>query len=92
MSEQFMDPNVVKVVCDERGHALSFSRAPIPWPRDAFSRDRRARCRRACRALRHIGLNAYTVCYLRRHGGLPTTAAGALRVRLSNCAPLGMGL
>jgi len=33
----FVNPNVVKVVPDEAGYALYFSRAPIPWPRDAFS-------------------------------------------------------
>jgi len=27
----FMDPNVVKVVCDERGYAMYFSRAPLPY-------------------------------------------------------------
>nr|MBP8098026.1 3-deoxy-manno-octulosonate cytidylyltransferase [Arenimonas sp.] len=36
---EFVNPNVVKVVCDVRGHALYFSRAPIPWPRDAFAAD-----------------------------------------------------
>ena len=33
----FINPNVVKVVADETGYALYFSRAPIPWPRDAFA-------------------------------------------------------
>ena len=33
----FINPNVVKVVADEAGYALYFSRAPIPWPRDAFA-------------------------------------------------------
>jgi 3-deoxy-manno-octulosonate cytidylyltransferase (CMP-KDO synthetase) len=32
-TEELLDPNVVKVVCDRRGDALYFSRAPIPWPR-----------------------------------------------------------
>ena len=70
---QFMDPNVVKVVCDERGHALTFSRAPIPWPRDAFAHDRSA-LPADLPALRHIGIYAYTVRYLRRHGTLAVTA------------------
>ena len=33
-SEQFTDPNVVKVVTDEEGYALLFSRAPIPFDRE----------------------------------------------------------
>ena len=34
--EEFLNPNVVKVVRDAQGNAITFSRAPIPWPRDAF--------------------------------------------------------
>jgi 3-deoxy-manno-octulosonate cytidylyltransferase (CMP-KDO synthetase) len=33
---EFFNPNVVKVVCDARGFALYFSRAPIPFDRDRF--------------------------------------------------------
>lgn len=34
----FLNPNIVKLVLDESGYALYFSRAPIPYPRDAFAR------------------------------------------------------
>jgi 3-deoxy-manno-octulosonate cytidylyltransferase (CMP-KDO synthetase) len=34
--KQLMNPNIVKVVCDHQGHALTFSRSPIPWHRDLF--------------------------------------------------------
>jgi 3-deoxy-manno-octulosonate cytidylyltransferase (CMP-KDO synthetase) len=66
---EFLNPNVVKVVADAAGRALYFSRAPIPWPRDAFAA--------TCDALpagvparRHIGLYAYRVSFLRRYGQL----------------------
>lgn len=32
--EDIKDPNVVKVITDNRGNALYFSRSPIPYPRD----------------------------------------------------------
>ena len=38
-AEEFFNPNVVKLVLDARGRALYFSRAPIPWARDAFGSD-----------------------------------------------------
>ncbi|MCC6657130.1 MAG: 3-deoxy-manno-octulosonate cytidylyltransferase [Rhodocyclaceae bacterium] len=68
-AEEFFNPNVVKVVCDHRGHALYFSRAPIPWPRDAFAADR-ASLPPALPAQRHIGIYAYRSGFLRRYGAL----------------------
>lgn len=63
---EFFDPNVVKVVTDARGRALYFSRAPIPWARDAFAVDRRT-LPAGMSALRHVGLYAYRVAFLQRY-------------------------
>ncbi len=65
----FFNPNVVKVVCDARGRALYFSRAPIPWDRDQFSGKRDA-LPADLPAQRHIGLYAYRVGFLRQFGQL----------------------
>jgi len=65
----FFNPNVVKVVCDARGRALYFSRAPIPWDRDRFAVGRDA-LPADLAALRHVGLYAYRVGFLRRFGQL----------------------
>jgi len=64
----FVNPNVVKVVPDEAGYALYFSRAPIPWPRDAFSA--RQPMPHESGALRHIGLYAYRAGFLRIYASL----------------------
>ena len=58
----FENANIVKVVVDARGHALYFSRAPIPWPRD----DPASVPAASGRALRHVGLYAYRAGFLRR--------------------------
>ena len=50
--EDIMNPNIVKVVSDFDGNALYFSRAPIPWVRDAGERV-------AARHFKHIGLYAF---------------------------------
>jgi 3-deoxy-manno-octulosonate cytidylyltransferase (CMP-KDO synthetase) len=59
------DPNVVKVVLDASGRALYFSRAPIPWWRDGYAADR-VDSLSSPPPLRHIGLYAYRVAFLRR--------------------------
>ncbi|HQS99198.1 MAG: 3-deoxy-manno-octulosonate cytidylyltransferase [Hydrogenophilales bacterium 16-64-46] len=66
--DDFMNPNVVKVVADEAGYAVYFSRAPIPWPRDAFAA--RQPMPHELGALRHIGLYAYRAGFLRTYAGL----------------------
>ncbi len=64
------NPNVVKVVLDAGGDALMFSRAPLPWHRDAFALDR-AVMPAAYQPLRHIGLYAYRQDFLQRYPQLP---------------------
>jgi 3-deoxy-manno-octulosonate cytidylyltransferase (CMP-KDO synthetase) len=67
---EFLDPNVVKVVADARGRALYFSRAPIPWQRDAAPAGLRSQSSYAG-ALRHVGLYAYRCAALLRMASLP---------------------
>ncbi|MBF8653032.1 3-deoxy-manno-octulosonate cytidylyltransferase [Pseudomonas putida] len=56
------NPNAVKVVSDKNGLALSFSRAPLPWARDAFSKGQELPPGVPYR--RHIGMYAYRVGFL----------------------------
>ncbi|APE29768.1 3-deoxy-manno-octulosonate cytidylyltransferase [Halomonas aestuarii] len=60
--ETLFNPNAVKVVRALSGRALYFSRAPIPWDRDAFSR--RPELLETDAWLRHIGLYAYRASFL----------------------------
>lgn len=66
----FMNPNVVKVEVDSNNRALTFSRAPIPWPRDAFQKNPKMLPESFC-ALHHIGLYAYRVSFLKKFPTLP---------------------
>ena len=66
---EIFDPNAVKVMRDAQGYALYFSRAPIPWHREAF-RDGGAGLTELPENtawFRHIGLYAYRVAVLRRY-------------------------
>ncbi|MEG5263818.1 3-deoxy-manno-octulosonate cytidylyltransferase [Pseudomonas sp. JDS28PS106] len=57
------NPNVVKVVSDVNGLALTFSRAPLPWARDALARNR-DELPVGVPYRRHIGIYAYRVGFL----------------------------
>ncbi|KAF1700166.1 3-deoxy-manno-octulosonate cytidylyltransferase [Pseudoxanthomonas suwonensis] len=64
------DPNTVKLVRAANGDALYFSRAPLPWPRDAFARDRSV-LPEGGHWLRHIGIYAYRAGFLRAFAAMP---------------------
>jgi 3-deoxy-manno-octulosonate cytidylyltransferase (CMP-KDO synthetase) len=70
----FFDPNVVKVVVDTEGYAQYFSRAPIPYARDAFAQSRTV-LPKDFPAYRHIGIYAYRVGFLREYSSLSVTGA-----------------
>ncbi|XLZ72557.1 3-deoxy-manno-octulosonate cytidylyltransferase [Massilia sp. SR12] len=63
------NPNVVKVVLDKQDKALYFSRATIPWHRDAFAQDKSA-LPAGYVPLRHIGLYAYRNDFLQAYPAL----------------------
>ncbi|MDR1425052.1 MAG: 3-deoxy-manno-octulosonate cytidylyltransferase [Azoarcus sp.] len=63
------NPDVVKVVCDARGRALYFSRAPIPFARDAW-RDGGRVLPDGLPVARHVGLYAYRAGFLSRYAAL----------------------
>ncbi|HRE14028.1 MAG TPA: 3-deoxy-manno-octulosonate cytidylyltransferase [Usitatibacteraceae bacterium] len=73
-AKAFFDPNVVKVVFDTDGFATYFSRAPIPYARDAFAQSK-GRLPPDFPAFRHIGIYAYRVGFLRAYGKLSPTPA-----------------
>jgi 3-deoxy-manno-octulosonate cytidylyltransferase (CMP-KDO synthetase) len=69
--EEFLNPNVVKVVADVNQRVLYFSRAPIPLTRDGAAGEERARWQGA---RRHVGLYAYRAGALQRMAALPVSA------------------
>jgi 3-deoxy-manno-octulosonate cytidylyltransferase (CMP-KDO synthetase) len=64
------DPAIVKVVMDARGYALYFSRAPMPWLREAFSTEPKTLPAEPAHH-RHIGLYAYRAGFLREYAAWP---------------------
>lgn len=73
-AHELFDPNVVKLVQAANGDALYFSRAPLPWPRDAFMQQRDT-LPSGGHWLRHIGIYGYRAGYLRQFAA---TAPGVL--------------
>ncbi len=74
--QELANPNVVKVVLDNLGYALYFSRAPVPFARNAFAQPQgrsRGASTSGIRAIprglpvyRHLGIYAYRCAFLRR--------------------------
>ena len=82
--DEYLNPNFVKVVTDARGRAAYFSRAPIPFDRDAmkgFPATLPGALSPELAAnppLRHIGLYAYRVSFLRAFPGLARSPLEAI--------------
>ena len=68
-ADEVFNPNIVKVVTDKNGLALYFSRAPIPWARDDWS-DGKQTLPANMQVMRHVGLYAYRVGFLKAYPGL----------------------
>ena len=66
-ADAWRDPNRVKVVLDDEGRALYFSRSPIPYVRD----DAPDFAARPARFLQHLGLYGYRREFLLRLASLP---------------------
>lgn len=60
------DPNTVKVIMDQHGYAMYFSRAPIPWHRDSFN-NTTSEMPDGQAYFRHIGLYAYRAGFIRHY-------------------------
>ncbi|WP_426661307.1 3-deoxy-manno-octulosonate cytidylyltransferase [Rhodanobacter aciditrophus] len=71
-AHELFDPNVVKLVRGANGRALYFSRAPLPWARDAFAANRDA-LPPDVPFLRHIGIYAYRAGFLAQYARLART-------------------
>ena len=75
-SADFFNPNVVKVVLNQKNHGIYFSRAPIPWWRDGFNVSNTLASTHLISSeknvlpdilpLRHIGIYAYKAGFLRQ--------------------------
>ena len=69
-NETLLDPNAVKVVTDQAGIALYFTRATVPWYREAFRAPPETRAPQPLHH-RHIGLYAYRAGYVLGYVAMP---------------------
>jgi 3-deoxy-manno-octulosonate cytidylyltransferase (CMP-KDO synthetase) len=84
--EQYHSPHCVKVVCDDHGRALYFSRSPVPFVRDGQP----DLSTRPARFLQHIGLYGYRRDFLLRVAAAPPSPLERLE-KLEQLRALGLG-
>lgn len=63
------NPNVVKVVLNKDNFALYFSRASIPWDRDAYKNNQSHKTEKMP-VYRHIGMYGYRVSFLQQYSAM----------------------
>jgi 3-deoxy-manno-octulosonate cytidylyltransferase (CMP-KDO synthetase) len=68
--EDLFDPNLIKVVLDDQGYALYFSRAPIPWDRDHFMQDKTS-IPGSVPFMKRVGMYAYRAGFLKAYADWP---------------------
>ncbi len=66
---ELFDPHVVKVIMDRDGYAIYFSRAVIPWDRDAFAVTTET-LPDGAEHYRHLGIYAYRAGFLKHYNQL----------------------
>ena len=97
LTEDFWNPNIVKVVMSIDGHALYFSRSLIPYKRNASSLP----------VYQHIGIYGYRTAFLKKYVSLPATPLSEaesleqlkilehgfrIRVKVTECANVSVGV
>jgi len=87
---EFLDTHAVKVVWRDDGHALYFSRAPIPWAREGAPAGLASQ-REFAGAWRHLGLYAYRVGALLRFAAAPPAVLEQIE-RLEQLRALALGM
>ena len=87
--DEGFNPNVVKVVLDRAGYALYFSRATIPWARDAFA-VARGKLPLGLPLYRHYGCMHTASAFLSHYPSLAPARSSASRP-WSSCARCGTG-
>lgn len=71
--EELLNPNAVKVIADQQGMAIYFSRSVIPFPRDQFATLDDPFVQQQ-NYLRHIGIYAYRAGFIKRYVAWQATA------------------
>ncbi len=64
--DEVFNPDIVKVLMNQDGFAINFSRAPLPWYRDGFSLDSK-KLPDDFKFYRHIGMYAQRVEFIKKY-------------------------
>ena len=92
VDDVYKDPGDVKLVCDRNGNAIYFSRAPVPYFRDAGG-DYDGAAASTCPVFIHLGLYAYTAEFLQTFASLtPGSLETAEKLEMLRAIDNGYGI